>query len=78
MLSEGPFSSYTQMCRAAAQVKARTQLFVKTLKLSCPLLSMLGVAIYVRNSYIELLMEEGPVFLISLPTCLISLSTCKT
>lgn len=45
LLSEGPFSSYTEMSRAEAQVKARAQMFVKTpvLKLNGPPLSLLGL-----------------------------------
>lgn len=52
LLSEGPFSSYTEMGRAEAQVKARAQTFVKTpvLKLNGPPLSRL-------DSYVELLVE---------------------
>lgn len=73
LLSGGPFSSHTEMCRAEAQVKARAQMFVKTpvLELDCPL-SLLG-----GNSYTELLVElrtSEP--LVNLLTCLISLSTC--
>lgn len=54
LLSGGPFSSYTEMCRAEAQVKARAQMFVRTpvLELDCPPLSLLG-----GNSYTELLVE---------------------
>lgn len=45
LLSQGPFSSYTEMSRAEAQVKARAQMFVKTpvLELNGPPVSLLGL-----------------------------------